>query len=108
MVKGEAGKGRIILGVCGSIAAYKACELIRLLRAGRYAVKCILTEAGQKFITPLTLQSLSGQQVYTDMFAEYFYSPGHISLADQADLLVIAPATADMIARIAGGFAGDL
>jgi phosphopantothenoylcysteine synthetase/decarboxylase len=68
----------------------------------------MLTDAGQKFITPLTLQTLSGQQVYTDLFAQYFYDPGHISLAEYADLITIVPATADIIARISCGRADDL
>ncbi len=99
---------RIILGICGSIAAYKTCELIRTLKKCNFEVRCILTDAGQKFITPLTLQTLSGQQVYTDFFAQYFYEPGHISLAEYADLITIVPATADIIARISCGCADDL
>jgi phosphopantothenoylcysteine synthetase/decarboxylase len=99
---------KVLLGICGSIAAYKACDLIRSLRANNCEVKCVLTGAGQNFITPLTLQTLSGQQVYTEMFADCSYDPCHISLAEYADLIVIAPASADIIARAACGLADDL
>ena len=98
----------ILLGVCGSIAAYKVCELIRTLKKRGFDVRCILTEAGKEFITPLTLQTLSGNQVYTDMFAPYFCDPGHISLAEYAGLVAVVPATADIIAKMACGIADEL
>jgi len=99
---------KILLGICGGIAAYKVCELIRLLKRNGYAVRCIMTEAARKFITPLTIQTLSGEQVHTDLFAEYYNDPGHVALADYPDLIVLAPATADTLAKAACGLAGDL
>lgn len=107
-MKGARNTKKIILGICGSIAAYKACELIRELKRQGFEVKCILTAAGQKFITPLTLQTLSGQQVHTDLFAEYACDPAHIALAEYADLIAIVPATAETISRLSRGGAGDL
>jgi phosphopantothenoylcysteine synthetase/decarboxylase len=98
----------LILGVCGSIAAYKVCDLIRNLKANKFEVTCILTEAAQKFITKLTLQTLSGTQVYTDLFSDYFSIPGHISLSERADLIIVIPATADIIAKLATGHSDDL
>jgi len=98
----------VILGICGSIAAYKSCDIIRKLKEHSINVKCILTECGSKFITPLTIQTLSNNPVYTDMFDPVTYDPEHISLAKEADLVVIAPATADTIAKLANGFASDL
>ena len=103
-------KGRkIILGVTGGIAAYKAAELVReLVRAGA-EVFVVMTRGAQAFITPLTFQTLSGNKVTTELFSLVEESEiGHISLADRADLLVIAPATANIIGKIAGGIADDM
>jgi phosphopantothenoylcysteine decarboxylase/phosphopantothenate--cysteine ligase len=103
-----AGK-RIVLGVSGGIAAYKAAELCRLLVKAGATVRVVLTEAGAHFITPLTLQTLSGHPVAQSLFDPAEESQiGHIRLADECDLLVVAPATADLVARIAGGLADDL
>jgi phosphopantothenoylcysteine decarboxylase/phosphopantothenate--cysteine ligase len=100
---------RILLIVAGGIAAFKSAELIRLLRGRGAAVRCVLTEAGAKFVTPLTLQALSEDRVYGDMFSLTDESEmGHIQLSRDADLLVVAPATADLLARMAGGLANDL
>ncbi|OGS23554.1 MAG: hypothetical protein A2297_03490 [Elusimicrobia bacterium RIFOXYB2_FULL_48_7] len=102
---------KVLLGVCGSIAAYKACELVHKLRYSSMEVKCVLTPSGQKFITPLTLQTLSNNPVYTEMFVSSGpsnYDIEHISLACWADLIVVAPATAATIARIANGLADEL
>ncbi len=100
---------RILLIVAGGIAAFKAAELIRLLRGRGASVRCVLTEAGAKFVTPLTLQALSEDRVYGDMFSLTDESEmGHIQLSRDADLLVVAPATANMLARMAGGLADDL
>lgn len=105
---GLAGK-TVVLGVGGGIAAYKAAELVRLLRKAGAAVHVVMTEAAQHFITPLTLQTLSGNPVGTQLFDLTQESQiGHISLADRADLLLVAPATADLLARLALGLAGDL
>ncbi|MBU2568191.1 MAG: phosphopantothenoylcysteine decarboxylase [Elusimicrobia bacterium] len=99
----------VLIGICGSIAAYKTCELVRELVRRDIRVKCVLTESAEKFITPLTLQTLSADRVYRSMFdEEYSYDPGHLSLAGWADVIVISPATANTIARIASGFADDL
>ena len=100
---------RILLIVAGGIAAFKSLELIRRLRERGAAVRCVVTEAGAKFVTPLSLQALSEDRVYTDMFSLTDESEmGHIQLSRDADLLVVAPATANILARMAGGLADDL
>jgi phosphopantothenoylcysteine decarboxylase/phosphopantothenate--cysteine ligase len=109
--EGGAGLGatRIVLGVTGGIAAYKAAELCRLFVKAGATVRVVMTEAATRFIAPLTLQTLSGAPVALDLFdAAQEAEIGHIRLADEADLLVIAPATADFIARMAAGMADDL
>jgi phosphopantothenoylcysteine decarboxylase/phosphopantothenate--cysteine ligase len=93
---------RILLIVAGGIAAYKALELIRLLRKEGAGVRCVLTEGGAQFVTPLSLQALSEEKVYTDIFSLTDESEmGHIQLSRAADLLVVAPASADILARMA-------
>lgn len=105
MLKGKT----IVLGVCGGIAAYKACELTRRLAEKEAEVHVILTKSAQEFVTPLTFQALSGHPVHTDLFSlTQEQEIGHISLADRADAIVIAPATADLIARAAHGLCDDL
>jgi phosphopantothenoylcysteine decarboxylase/phosphopantothenate--cysteine ligase len=100
---------RILLIVSGGIAAYKALELVRLLSKAGYGVRCVLTQAGEKFVTPLSLQALSGEKVYTDLFSLTDESEmGHIELSRAADLVVVAPASADILAKMAAGLAGDL
>ncbi len=100
---------KILLGITGGIAAYKAAELTRLLIKQGAAVKVVMTEHATEFITPLTMQTLSGNPVYKDMFTLIEWSEiGHISLADYPDLIVIAPATANIIAKVAAGLADDL
>ena len=100
---------RILLIVAGGIAAFKSLELIRLLRERGAAVRCVLTEAGARFVTPLSLQALSEDRVYSDMFSLTDESEmGHIQLSRDADLLVVAPATANILARMAAGLADDL
>ena len=100
---------RILLIVAGGIAAFKSAELIRLLRGRGASVRCVLTEAGAKFVTPLTLQALSEDRVYGDMFSLTDESEmGHIQLSRDADLLLVAPATANMLARMAGGLADEV
>ena len=103
-----AGK-RILLIVGGGIAAYKALELTRLLKKEQVEVRAVLTKAGAEFVTPLTLGALAGNKVNLDLFdlgdeAEM----GHIELSRAADLVVVAPATADLMAKLAGGLANDL
>ncbi|MCL2103143.1 MAG: bifunctional phosphopantothenoylcysteine decarboxylase/phosphopantothenate--cysteine ligase CoaBC [Syntrophorhabdaceae bacterium] len=99
----------VVLGVTGGIAAYKACEIIRELRKEGANVVVILTASGSQFITPLTLQTLSRNPVHTDLFNLISESDvGHISLAQRANLLLIAPATANTIGKICNGIADDL
>jgi phosphopantothenoylcysteine decarboxylase/phosphopantothenate--cysteine ligase len=98
---------RIVLGITGSIAAYKALDLTRLLVKNGHEVRIILTSAAQYFITPLSAQTLSNQEVYTDQFV-LTRGIKHLSLADWGDLLVIAPATADIIGKAASGIGDDL
>lgn len=103
-------KGKnIVLGVCGGIAAYKACELVRLLVEAGAQVHVMMSRGGQEFVRPLTFQALSGNPVHTDLFnLTQEQEIGHISLADQADVVVIAPATANVIAKMAHGQADDI
>jgi len=100
---------KILLIISGSIAAYKGLELIRLLRMENLSVKVILTPGGAQFITPLSCAVLSGQPVFTDLFSPTEETEmGHIRLAREADMVVIAPATADLMAKAAQGRADDL
>jgi phosphopantothenoylcysteine decarboxylase/phosphopantothenate--cysteine ligase len=100
---------RILLIVAGGIAAYKSLDLIRRLRERGAAVRCILTKAGAEFVTPLSVSALSGDKVYGDLFSLTDEAEmGHIQLSRDADLLVVAPATADILARMAAGLANDL
>lgn len=100
---------RILLIVGGGIAAYKSCELIRSLRKRGHSVRCVLTEGGSHFVTAMTLAALSEQQVHTTLWdLKDEAEMGHIQLSREADLVVVAPATADLMARMAGGHADDL
>jgi phosphopantothenoylcysteine decarboxylase / phosphopantothenate---cysteine ligase len=100
---------RVLLIIGGGIAAYKSLELIRRLKEREIAVRCILTKAAQEFITPLSAAALSGEPVFTDLFDPAVeFDVGHIRLAREADLIVVAPATADLMAKMAGGSADDL
>jgi phosphopantothenoylcysteine decarboxylase / phosphopantothenate---cysteine ligase len=100
---------RILLIISGGIAAYKSLELIRRLRERGAAVRCIMTAAAQHFVTPLSVASLSEDKVYTDLWSLTDESEmGHIRLSREADLVVVAPASADLIARMAAGLADDL
>ena len=99
----------ILLIVGGGIAAYKACELIRLARKADIGVKCVLTAGGAQFITPMTLAALSEEQVYTSLWdLKDEAEMGHIQLSREADLIVVAPATADLMAKMTAGIADDL
>lgn len=105
----ETNPKNIVVGVCGGIAAYKSCELVRLFVKDGFAVQVIMTKAATEFVGPLTFQALTGKPVFTDLFSLTQESEiGHIQLADRADLLVIAPATADILAKAAHGFAEDI
>jgi phosphopantothenoylcysteine decarboxylase/phosphopantothenate--cysteine ligase len=100
---------RILLIVGGGIAAYKACELIRALRRNGDDVRCVLTDGGAQFVTPMTLAALSENPVHTSLWdLKDEAEMGHIQLSRQADLVVIAPATADLLARMTAGIADDL
>lgn len=100
---------RVLLVVGGGIAAYKACELIRLIRKAGGDVTCVLTKGGQQFVTPMALAALSENQVYTSLFdLKNEAEMGHIQLSREADLVVVCPATADLLAKMATGIADDL
>ena len=104
-----AGTKRVLLVIGGGIAAYKSLDLIRRLKERGLAVRCILTKAAEHFVTPLSAGAIVGERVFTDLFdptAEF--DVGHIRLARETDLVVVAPATADLMAKIAGGHADDL
>ncbi len=99
----------IVLGVTGSIAAYKACELVRLYVKNGDDVHVIMTEHAKEFVTPLTFRTLSRNPVESAMFADPLdWKPEHVSLAEAADVLVVAPATANILAKMAHGIADDL
>jgi len=102
-------KKEIIIGVTGSVAAYKACDIICRLKEAGYNMTPVMTKEATEFITPLLLGHISSNQVYTDMFkAPQEWSPEHISLAQTANLILIAPATANVIAKLANGICDDL
>lgn len=100
---------QVVLGVCGGIAAYKAVELLRLLVKGGADVQVVMTASAREFVAPLTFQTLSGNPVHGDLFNLIQEREiGHIALADRADLFIVAPATANVIGKVAGGIADDL
>jgi phosphopantothenoylcysteine decarboxylase/phosphopantothenate--cysteine ligase len=99
---------RIVLGVTGSIAAYKACEIVRGLTKAGCEVRCVLTPAGAQFITPMSLSALSRHPVAQNLHDPALWEMAHLSLADWADLVLIAPCTADFMARLAAGRAEGL
>jgi phosphopantothenoylcysteine decarboxylase/phosphopantothenate--cysteine ligase len=102
-------KKRILLGVCASIAAYRACEIINRLKGDGIDVVCCMSRDAGEFITPLTLQALSRNRVFKDMFeARAEWDTLHISLADSAGLVLIAPATSDIISKVACGICDEL
>jgi phosphopantothenoylcysteine decarboxylase/phosphopantothenate--cysteine ligase len=110
-VRGEVSVGspHILLVVGGGIAAYKSCELVRLIRRAGARVTCVVTDGGQNFVTPLALAALSENPVYTNMFdLKDETEMGHIQLSRAADLVVVCPATADLLAKMAAGIADDL
>ena len=100
---------RILLIISGGIAAYKSLELIRRLAERGATVRCVLTAGGSRFVTPLSVAALSGETVYEDLFSLTDESDmGHIRLSREADLVVVAPASADLMAKMAAGLADDL
>jgi phosphopantothenoylcysteine decarboxylase/phosphopantothenate--cysteine ligase len=99
----------IILGVTASIAIYKACDLVRRLRDAGSVVTVVMTREAEELIKPIVFQSLSGNKVYTGMFSvPEEWEIEHVSLADYADLILVAPATANIIGKVAGGICDDL
>ncbi len=99
----------VIVGVTGGIAAYKACALVSMLKKAGHDVHVLMTKSAQEFVTPLTFQTLSANRVITDMFSvDYEPDVHHVSLAKKADAFVVAPATADFIAKAANGIADDM
>jgi len=102
-------KKNILIGITGGIAAYKVCDLINILRKNKYNVKVIMTEAAEEFINPVTLQTLTNNPVYKEMFK--VVSPTeveHIALAQWCDIMLVAPATANTIGKISNGIADNL
>jgi phosphopantothenoylcysteine decarboxylase/phosphopantothenate--cysteine ligase len=100
---------RVLLGVSGGIAAYKACEVVRRLREAGAEVRVVMTESAERFVTPLTFQALSGQAVRSGLWDEAAeMGMAHLELARWADAILIAPASADMLAKLVHGFADDL
>src|SRR6185437_387330 len=103
------GTKHVLLIVGGGIAAYKSLDLIRRLKERGFAVRCILTKAAEHFVTPLSAGAIVGARVFTDLFDDSSeFDVGHIRLARETDLIVVAPPTADLIAKLAGGHADDL
>jgi len=100
---------RVLLGVSGGIAAYKAALLCSRLVQAQTRVSVVMTAHAQRFVAPLTFTTLAGQRVYTDLFhAQQDYQPEHISLSQHSDLIIVAPATANIIAKAANGICDDL
>ena len=100
---------RILLIIGGGIAAYKSLDLIRRLRERGASVRCVMTAAAQQFVTPLSVGALTADHVFTDLFdRQDEHDVGHIRLSREADLIVVAPATADLMAKLANGLANDL
>jgi phosphopantothenoylcysteine decarboxylase/phosphopantothenate--cysteine ligase len=100
---------RVLLIIGGGIAAYKSLELIRRLRERDVAVRVVMTQAAQHFVTPLAAGAISGERVFTDLFDQaQEFDVGHIRLARECDLIIVAPATADLMAKTAHGLANDL
>lgn len=102
-------KKRILIAVTGSIASYRACDLVNVLKKKGYDCTCVMTKDAKHFVTPLTLETLSGNKVYEDMFKlPEKRTSVHVSLAESADLIVVFPATASIIGKLASGISDDL
>ncbi|MBI1979674.1 MAG: phosphopantothenoylcysteine decarboxylase [Elusimicrobia bacterium] len=102
-------KGQVVLlGLTGSIALYKSCELVRQLKEEGAEVFCLMTEGAQRFVTSLTFASLSGNPVATNLWDESLWKVAHLECAEKANLAIIAPASANCLASLSGGFAGDI
>ena len=108
-VEKPAAAKRVLLIIGGGIAAYKSLDLNRRLKERGLTVRCILTKAAEEFVTPLSAGAITGERVFTDLFdPAHEFDVGHIRLAREAELIVVAPATADLMAKMANGLAGDL
>src|SRR5262245_60777170 len=108
-VEAEAQGHRILLIIAGGIAAYKSLDLIRRLRERGVTVRVVMTKAAQEFITPMSVGAIAGEKPFTELFDQHSeFDVGHIRLARDNDLIVVAPATADIMARMANGHADDL
>jgi phosphopantothenoylcysteine decarboxylase/phosphopantothenate--cysteine ligase len=106
---GELAGREVVVGICGGIAVYKVCSLVSALAQRGCGVTCVMTRSARRFVRPLTFEALSGRRVLGSLWRpEYAYDPQHIRLTDRADLVVIAPATANILAKIAHGLADDL
>jgi phosphopantothenoylcysteine decarboxylase/phosphopantothenate--cysteine ligase len=106
---GELAGREVVVGVCGGIAAYKVCAVVSGLVQRGCGVTCVMTRSARRFVTPLTFEVLSGRKVLLSLWRpDYAYDAQHIQLTDHADLFLIAPATANIIAKIACGIADDL
>lgn len=102
-------KKEIVLGVCGSVAVYKSCDMVRRLKEKGFNLSVVMTEEARQFVSPLLFQSLSANKVYVGMFeTPEGWDIEHVSLAEKADAVLIAPATANVIAKIAAGICDDL
>lgn len=101
-------KKNIIVGTTGSIAVYKTCEVIRKLIKANWNVKVVMTENAQKFVSPLTFEVLSKNPVYLDMFEKKTYQEDHIKLSEFAEIILVCPATANIIGKVASGICDDL
>ncbi|HOK56796.1 MAG TPA: flavoprotein [bacterium] len=98
----------IVVGVTGSIAIYKSCEVVRNLIKNNWSVKVVMTENAKKFVSPLTFETLSRNPVYSDMFEKKTYEEDHIALADFASIILVCPATANIIGKVSSGICDDL
>src|SRR6185436_12427933 len=107
--RSEAAAKQILLIISGGIAAFKSLDLIRRLRERSYAVRVVMTKAAQQFVTPMSVGAIAGERAFTDLFDPHSeFDVGHIRLARDNDLVVVAPATADLMAKMANGHADDL
>lgn len=99
----------VVVGICGGIAAYKVCAVVSALVQRGCGVTCVMTRSAQRFVTPLTFEALSGRRALTSLWRpDYSYDPQHIQLTDRAEAFLVAPATANIIAKFACGLADDL
>jgi phosphopantothenoylcysteine synthetase/decarboxylase len=102
-------KKKILLGITAGIAAYKSCDLIRELKKKGHEVKCVLTQDALNFVTPLTIETLSQNKVYSTLFSQQQErDPVHIALSDWPDIIAVVPATADIVSKVAAGIADSL